>query len=139
MTPEALCELQTRAYRDMVPWSARDFADLLAQPATLLVSTPQAFCLGRIVLDEGEILALATDPAHQRKGLARQMLGQFMTQAFKRGARSLFLEVAASNPPARAFYASEGFEQTGLRKGYYRHPDGSHGDALLMVRALTQG
>ena len=66
MTPEVLAALQARAYTHMAPWKARDFADLLARPTTLLCAVPQAFCLGQVVVDEAEILALAADPAHPR-------------------------------------------------------------------------
>lgn len=135
MTPAALADLQRRAYRDMAPWSAQDFADLLAQPTILLIASSHAFCLGRVVVDEAEILALATDPAHQRQGLARDTLSRFLHAAQARGAMATFLEVAASNAPARAFYAAHGFKQTGLRKAYYPQPDGTRTDALLMARA----
>ncbi|SNR47961.1 GNAT family N-acetyltransferase [Puniceibacterium sediminis] len=137
--PAALAALQSRAYRDMSPWSARDFADLLDHPTALLTAQPHAFCLGRIIVDEAEILALATDPAHQRQGLASGILLSFLQAAAGRGAVTVFLEVAATNVAALAFYRKHGFDQSGLRKGYYPQPDGSRTDALLMSRALTQG
>ncbi len=139
MTPEDLAALQERAYRDMSPWSGRDFADLLAQSSTLLIADPHAFCMGRVIVDEAEILAFATDPAHQRQGLGARLLDAFVQAAADRGAATIFLEVAASNDAALAFYSSHGFVRTGLRKGYYRQPDDSRTDALLMSRALTRG
>ncbi len=139
MTPEALAALQARAYRDMAPWSARDFADMLGQPTVLLCASPDSFCLGRVVLDEAEILALATDPDHQRNGQGSRTLRAFLQGAAARGALNAFLEVASGNAPALSFYRHHGFARTGLRKGYYRLPDGSRADALLMARALTKG
>ncbi|WP_146586413.1 ribosomal protein S18-alanine N-acetyltransferase [Puniceibacterium confluentis] len=139
MTPAELSALQSRAYLDMSPWSVQDFLDILSQPTTLLTTQPHGFCLGRVVLDEAEILALATDPDHQRQGCATGILERFLQSAAERGAVTVFLEVAASNAPARAFYRRHGFEQTGLRRGYYRQPDGTRTDALLMARPVTRG
>lgn len=138
MTADRLATLQARAYRDMAPWSARDFADILPHPTTLLIDVPHAFCLGRVVVDEAEVLALATDPAHQRQGLATQVLQTFEQAARTRGAVQVFLEVAATNDPARTFYGARGYRQTGLRKAYYPQRDGTRVDALLMARDLTR-
>ncbi|KMK66268.1 GNAT family N-acetyltransferase [Puniceibacterium sp. IMCC21224] len=137
MRSEQLATLQARAYQDMAPWSARDFDDLLTQPTALLVSRPHAFCLGRVIIDEAEILALATDPDHQRRGLGTDILTRFESQAKVRGAVRIFLETAATNSRARAFYANFGYVNTGLRKGYYAQPDGSRIDAVLMMRNLS--
>ena len=45
----------------------------------------------------------------------------------------VFLEVRVDNPAARALYDSEGFEQIGLRRGYY---DGGRVDAVTMRRMI---
>lgn len=139
MTPDQLAALQARAYRHMTAWRAQDFAEILPLSTTLLVADPRAFCLGCVVLDEAEILVLATDPARQRSGLATDILRRFEAQAQQRGATICHLEVAADNAPARAFYTARGYAPTGLRKGYYRRPDGGQTDAVLMARALTPG
>ncbi|EEX16022.1 ribosomal-protein-alanine acetyltransferase [Citreicella sp. SE45] len=137
MTAAELAAIAARAYRHMSPWSEADFASTLDQPATLLCAAEGAFVLGRVVVDEAEILALATDPGRQRSGAGRAVLARFETQARARGAVSVFLEVAAENTPATGFYTACGYRMTGLRKGYYKRPDGSRDDALLMSKALT--
>lgn len=137
MTPEKLAEISARAYKDMAPWSAKDFADTLARPIACLTHTAHAFVFGQIVADEAEILALATDPAHQRGGEAAKALALFHDEALARGAATCFLEVAAGNAAALAFYAKHGYRETGLRRGYYKQADGSTQDAVLMARALT--
>lgn len=139
MTPEQLAALQARAYKDMAPWTAADFAGMLAQKTTLLSVSNHAFLLARVVVDEAEILSLATDPAFQRTGQARQVMQAYEAEAIKRGAFVSFLEVAEPNFSARAFYRTMGYHETGHRAAYYRQPDGSYHDAVLMTRALTQG
>ncbi|SDY73650.1 GNAT family N-acetyltransferase [Citreimonas salinaria] len=137
MTPDALAAMSARAYRHMRPWSARDFRDALAAPGALLTTAPGAFVLGRAIADEAEILALAADPATQRTGQASAALAAFETAARARGATRLFLEVAARNAPARAFYAARGFAEAGRRRAYYRLPDGMTDDALILTRDLA--
>ncbi|EPX85969.1 Ribosomal-protein-S18p-alanine acetyltransferase [Salipiger mucosus DSM 16094] len=137
MTPDRLAEIAARAYRHMTPWTAADIRDTLKQPSALLVTRMQAFVLGRVVADEAEIFALATDPEHQRRGAARAALAAFEQAAAERGAATVLLEVAEENEPARAFYAACGYEDCGRRRGYYHRPDGSRDDALLMRRSLT--
>lgn len=136
-TPAALAALAARAYRHMRPWTAGAFADTLAAPSSLLVATDHAFVLGRVIADEAEILALATDPDHQRRGAARAVLNGFETRAHARGAARVFLEVAAANHPARAFYAARGYAEAGRRRAYYSLPDGGTDDALILARPLS--
>lgn len=136
MTPEALAALQARAYEYMAPWVAADFAALLAQDGTRLFSRPNGFVLARFALDEGEILALATDPAHQRQGIASGLLGDLQKAATTEGVRRIMLEVAARNAPAQAFYTRHGYREIGLRRAYYRLPDGRQDDARVMARDL---
>ena len=137
MSPAELAALAARAYRHTQPWSEAEFASTLAHPTALLTCDEGAFVLGRVIVDEAEILALASDPDGQRQGRARKVLASFERDAQARGAVSVFLEVAAENAPARGLYAACGYAETGRRKGYYRLADGSRDDALLMTKALT--
>ncbi|MDO6587062.1 GNAT family N-acetyltransferase [Salipiger sp. 1_MG-2023] len=137
MTAAELAAISARAYIYMHPWAEADFTDSLAHPTRVLACRDGAFALGRVIVDEAEILALATDPAQQRAGQGRAVLAAFEAQARQRGAIKVFLEVAASNAPACAFYLAQGYAQTGRRRDYYAKPGGGRTDALLMSKALT--
>ena len=139
MTPARLADLSARAYRHMRPWTTAQFAETLARPHALLTTSDHAFVLGLVIADQAEILALAADPGFQRRGEAARALDGFHDAAQARGAREVFLEVAAANTGARAFYAARGYAETGLRRGYYPRPDGRRDDAVIMSRALPQG
>lgn len=139
MSPAELSALAARAYRHMQPWSEADFAATLDHPTALLTTVDGTFVLGRVIADEAEILALASDPDGQRQGRGRAALAAFEQDAIGRGAVSVFLEVAAENAPARGLYVVCGYVESGRRKGYYRRADGSRDDALLMTKALTRG
>ncbi len=136
MTPDQLAEVARRAYRHMRPWTAPQFADTLARPHALLSTTANAFVLGLVIADEAEILALACDPDFQRRGEAAQALTGFHAAALERQAQRVFLEVAAANDTARAFYCRHGYARAGLRRNYYPQPDGTRDDAVIMTRAL---
>lgn len=137
MTAARMAQISARAYQHMSPWSESAFDARLARSDTVLARTGNAFVLGQVVLDEAEILALATDPAAQRQGEAAHALALFETAVRARGVTRVLLEVAAPNAPARAFYEKHGFAQCGLRRAYYAQPQGGRADALLMARALV--
>ena len=94
------------------------------------------FVLSRLAADEAEILTIAVDPAQRGAGLGRKLLSHHLARLAARGVKALFLEVEDSNAAAKALYARAGFAESGRRRGYYRRPDGSGLDALVMQRAL---
>jgi [ribosomal protein S18]-alanine N-acetyltransferase len=118
------------------PWSAAEIRALLAQPGTFAVGDASAFALGRVVLDEAELLALTTNPDRRRQGLGRARLAAFEAEARARGAHTAFLEVAADNLAALSLYDIAGYRRAGRRGGYYRRADGPAVDALLLRKPL---
>lgn len=120
------------------PWSALEFADLLARPDSFQIARPGGFAIGHALGPEVELLTLAVDPPQRRQGLARALMTAFHAESSARGAEEVFLEVAEANAPARALYAACGYAQTGRRRRYYRHPDGTRSDALILRRSLVQ-
>ena len=83
------------------------------------------------VLDEGEIVTVATHPDFRRQGCARSVLRQLCKTASECGIVTLTLEVRASNTAARSLYEAEGFCVAGLRSGFYAHP---REDAVVMQK-----
>ncbi|WP_188779175.1 GNAT family N-acetyltransferase [Marmoricola endophyticus] len=58
-----------------------------------------------------EIKRMFVVPTHQRRGLARQMLGHLETSAAAEGIEVLVLETGTKQPEAMAMYAAAGYEQ----------------------------
>jgi len=133
---EALAATHALAFTDTRSWSADEFRSLLADPSVFLTGNADAFVLGRVVLDEAEILTLATHPDVRRQGRARVVLEEFTNEAAKRGAVTVFLEVAADNIPAISLYLGAGFTEIARRSGYYRKTDGSTVDAVILRRVI---
>ncbi len=113
-----------------------EFADLIASPLCCLCAGPHGFALARVIAGEAELLTLATDPDHRRRGIAADLLQRVEAAAAERGALDQFLEVAADNVAARALYAKAGYIQIGQRAGYYVRPGADPVDALVLAKAL---
>ncbi len=138
MTPEELAAIHAAAFSDPRPWSAAEIAALLDGPGTFLVAEPAGFVMGRVILDEAEVLTIAVAPQAQGQGIGGRLMARFAEQAQARGAARGFLEVSAPNAPARALYARSGWAECGRRKGYYRDASGAPCDAVLMARTFAQ-
>jgi ribosomal-protein-alanine N-acetyltransferase len=150
---EAVCEVEKSVYTH--PWTRKHFADSLASgyPAVMLLGEAlQGEAVhprradGRVLLgylvampgvDEVHLLNITVAPAHQRQGWARFMLDALALWSRSQGAQWLWLEVRASNAPARALYESHGFQQVGVRRGYYPASQFQREDAVVMSQHLV--
>lgn len=112
------------------PWTADDFADLKKSGCEIIASQ-NGFIVYRVTLDEAEIISIGVHPDARNTGVASAMVGIVLGELKKSGVKSVFLEVAKDNAPARKLYESNGFVQIGVRPKYY---DGV--DAILMKKEL---
>ncbi len=87
-------------------------------------------------VDELHLLNLTIAPAGQGSGLGSALLETVLAHARSRGLAQVWLEVRASNARARALYARRGFDEVGLRRGYYPGLRGRE-DAVLMRRVVA--
>lgn len=131
-----MAEIYAAAFADDRPWSAEEIRALLNSPSTFCIRCPDGFAIGRIIVDEVELLTIAVHPRAQGQGQGRQILRDFHLFAAERGGQMVFLEVADDNSTAIRLYSTLGYRQSGRRKGYYRRPGGASVDALLMSKAL---
>lgn len=127
-----MAALHARCFTNPRPWRAAEFAEILSQPSTFLCLRPDGLLIGRVVLDEAELLTLAVDPDRRRQGIARALLADFTAAATSRGAATAFLEVAADNIPALALYRGVDWADAGRRRRYY----GPATDAVILRLVL---
>jgi ribosomal-protein-alanine N-acetyltransferase len=111
------------------PWTAEEIVVLMTGLGAFafiaqIGETPAGFILCRTIVDEAEVLTLATRPQARRQGVASALLAAVRTAALAGGAATLFLEVAADNPAAQALYEAQGFRQVGRRPAYYSRTQG---------------
>ena len=119
-------------------WNEAAFAAFLRDSFTfaLIANDSQAFILVRAAADESEILSLGTHPASRRSGHARTLISAAGAEAYRRGARRMFLEVAADNEAALVLYGQAGFASAGRRPAYYIRAEGRTADAVILSAAL---
>jgi ribosomal-protein-alanine N-acetyltransferase len=94
-----------------------------------------AYIFLRIVMDEAQILKLATAPDWRRRGLAAYLVNEVLYEVGREGCCRVLLEVRTSNLAAIRLYKSLGFETIGERTGYYRPIDGN---ALVMAKNIEE-
>lgn len=92
-----------------------------------------AYVGSQTVFEDADILNVCTAPEARRKGVAEALMRELEIRLPLRGAEKITLEVRASNAPAIALYEKLGYQQIGLRKGYYEKP---REDAIIMQKQL---
>lgn len=136
---DRVLENEVRAYQ--YPWTRGNFSDCL---------TARHEC--RLLVLDGEvaghgILAAAAAEAHllnvcvrrdrQGEGHGRALVRHMLERARARRVEMVFLEVRPSNLAAVHLYRTLGFNDIGVRRGYYPAANG-HEDAQVMALDLRQ-
>lgn len=93
------------------------------------------FALARAILDEAELLLIATSPKCRRRGIGAALLRSILAEAHGRGVTRVHLEVRAGNA-AIGLYQAHGFAKNGERRDYYRGRTGQSFDAHSYSVAL---
>jgi len=119
------------------PWSEGIFRDCLRVGYVCRVA-----CLGDEVIGygvmsvgagEAHILNLCVNAHFRCRGVGRRMLAYLVERARAAGMAEAFLEVRPSNTAAIRLYQSMGFEQVGIRRGYYQAVGGREDASVLKL------
>jgi ribosomal-protein-alanine N-acetyltransferase len=145
MTPAdlgAVMDLERKLFPDD-PWTAEMFTEEIVQPATTRTyvvaadeTRPLAGYAGMMFVPGGtqaDVLTIAVHPDCWGRGIGSLLLGTLIEAARERGCGEVFLEVREDNGRARGLYRRRGFEEIGVRRGYYQ-PSGV--DAIVMRKDL---
>lgn len=139
-------EAVMRLERDTFPsdaWSPRTMVRELGDPAGhYLVAEGgngavegYAGVLAPVGAEDADIQTVAVAEGARRRGLGRALVSALLAEAARRGAVRVFLEVRADNEGAQRLYRALGFEQIGVRRGYYQPDDV---DAVVMRRGMAE-
>ena len=120
-----------------LPQSENGFREMLHKSDHVLLvaekdGCPCGYICAYTVCRESDILTVAVSQSARRCGIGRALVAGLI-DALKEQSDALFLEVRKSNTPARALYASLGFSEIGVRRGYYQSPKE---DAVLYKREI---
>jgi ribosomal-protein-alanine N-acetyltransferase len=140
MQRDVLATLQAACSEEA--WGADFIARLLATPGVFALlaaaaadpARPVGYALSRAAAGEAEVLSIGVLDAARRRGVGRALMTAVAAAAVRRGAASLFLEVAEDNAAALALYESLGFRHVGRRPGYYRRPAGPVDARILRLQ-----
>jgi len=132
------------------PWTAEMFAEEVVQPPSsrlyLVAETQGADEAGRDMAGyagmmfvpggaQADVLTIAVARAYWGRGIGSALLGELLRAARDRGCAEVVLEVREDNPRARGLYLRRGFEEIGVRRGYYQ-PSGV--DAIVMRKDMLR-
>lgn len=132
----ALVEQQSYAF----PWSENIFRDCLRVGYTCraLDLSGQIIGYGVMSLGAGEahVLNVCVRNEFRNRGFGRKLMEHLLERAAAAGVTEAFLEVRPSNLSAIRLYQHLGFEQIGVRRGYYQALEGRE-DAIVLKLALA--
>ena len=119
------------------PWSEGIFRDCLRVGYVCRVVTSANRLIGYGVMSvgagEAHILNLCVDSGFRCQGIGRRMLDYLLDRGATAGMTEAFLEVRPSNTAAIRLYLSLGFDQVGMRRGYYQAVGGREDAAVLKL------
>jgi len=121
------------------PWTEGIMRDCLKFGYVCKLYESSAGIIGYGILSvaagECHFLNICIAPVHQQRGYGARLVAQLLQIARQAHARSALLEVRVSNIAAFRLYHKMGFNEIGIRKGYYPAHNGRE-DALVFAREL---
>lgn len=117
-----------------LPWSRKEIEKtFLSDNVLFIVAEIKGIIVAYvgiiIVLEEANIINIATHINYRRLGIAKGLLETLLSEARKIGVNDITLEVRQSNSSAIDLYKSFGFESAGIRRNFYNQPPE---DAIIM-------
>ena len=124
------------------PWSSKEVSEIMAMPGGFGILAdagdgPVGYILVQAAADEASVLSIGVIAACRRRGIAGRLLAEGERRSSELGAGVIFLEVAADDTGACAFYQKAGYVEVGRRAKYYKRRIGERVDALLLRRTLS--
>lgn len=123
------------------PWSEGIFIDCIQSPNYSCWVCEEldlviGFSIVSIVAYEAHIMNICVDPEVQKQGVGSKLLENMIELARKKAER-IMLEVRPSNKVAISLYEKRGFNEIGVRKGYYPAVNGHREDAVMLALDLV--
>lgn len=121
------------------PWSEGIFRDCLGHGYECWVLIEGSKTIGHGILSvaagESHLLNVCVNPDCQGNGFGRVLVEHMLARAAAMKASTVFLEVRPSNIIAFQLYEKLGFNEVGVREGYYPAFTGRE-DAIVLAKEL---
>jgi ribosomal-protein-alanine N-acetyltransferase len=134
---DQVMQIERRSFS--APWSRHAFLTELVdnQFARYIVAEHRGRIVGYagiwLILDEGHVTNVAVDPDYRGRRLGERLMRALMTLCAAQGISRMTLEVRVTNYVAQHLYRKLGFQDAGIRRGYYTD---NQEDALIMWATL---
>lgn len=90
-----------------------------SKPAPVSTQPIVGFAGMWVIYGEAHVTTIGVAPEHRRLGLGEVLFLTLISEAIRRGAEFVTLEVRVSNVAAQSLYAKYGFTRRGIRPRYY--------------------
>lgn len=134
---DAVVEIEKSSFE--TPWSRESFISEIEKNdlAQYLVAKIGGKVVGYagmwFILDETHITNIAVHPDYQDRGIGNKLIKAIIESTKENDLRSITLEVRNTNKKAIYLYEKNGFEASGIRKGYYSD---TNDDAIIMWKEI---
>lgn len=121
----AVAEIERQTFS--IPWSEKSFEESIALPHTIFIVACMAdnvvgYCGMYKVFNEGDIANIAVASEYRNRGVGKALMEAIIQESRKSEIKDMTLEVRESNQIAIRLYENFGFENIGIRKGFYDRP-----------------
>ena len=136
---EGIYEVEKQSFP--IPWPISSFEEELKNLlATYLVVKDENKIIAYIgmwfVMDECHIMNIAVLPDYRRQGIATSLIQEMFKLCQEHETHYVMLEVRKENLSAQNLYKKFGFTEEVVRKEYYKNPDGTREDAIVMSKEI---
>jgi ribosomal-protein-alanine N-acetyltransferase len=146
--------LQIESISHLHPWTRGNFSDSLGAGHWAYCIRPQldqavqdsyldpnilwAYCILYPAVDELHLLNITVTPKLRKLGLGGRLMSAIEGVAAQQNIPRIILEVRPSNLDALNLYQKLGYEQIGVRTGYYPadQTSGTREDALVLAKSI---
>ena len=123
----------------LTPWTKKNFTDADNANNLFKVLKSESNIIGYYIAlfaaEECQLLNITVRLELKKKGFGQLMLKNLVEECRKKNIINIFLEVRLSNSSAIRLYEKNGFNEIGIRRNYYKIPDGRE-DAIMMGLVL---
>lgn len=136
---EGVFEVEKTAFP--LPWPISSFEEELRNIlATYLIAKQGNKVVGYIglwfIMDECHITNVAVHSDYRKQKIATRLVERMLELCKEHFTTYVTLEVRKNNIPAQCLYKKFGFKAEAVRKEYYKNPDNTREDAIIMSLEL---
>ena len=122
---DRVCQMEQESFS--MPWKREDFEKLIEDAGSIYLEIEiDGYVIGAAgytdMVGDGYINNVVIDKEYRGRGYSKKLMEAVIESGKETGIYDYTLEVRVSNLPAIRLYEAVGFENAGVRKGFYDQP-----------------